>query len=112
MTTNIPLEITILGCGTSAGVPMIGTGFGKCDAENPKNRRRRCSIVIESLGTKENLGTKILVDCGPDIKDQIVEFGACNFDALFITHEHADHVHGIDDLRWVCKANNLSLIHI
>ena len=97
------LKITILGCGTSAGVPMIGKGWGLCDSTNPKNRRRRCAIVIE------NEKKCVLIDAGPDIKDQLVDFGKTHFDALFITHEHADHIHGIDDLRWVCSEMNAPL---
>ncbi|MGO4525449.1 MBL fold metallo-hydrolase [Microvirga sp. 2MCAF35] len=92
------LKITILGCGSSAGVPRVGVGWGACDPSNPRNRRRRCSILVE----KTDLGgakTTVLVDAGPDLRDQLLGAEVRHLDAVLVTHEHADHIHGIDDLR-------------
>jgi phosphoribosyl 1,2-cyclic phosphate phosphodiesterase len=91
------LRITILGCGSSAGVPRVGVGWGACDPENPRNRRRRCSILVERLGPGG--ATRVLVDTGPDLRDQLLGSDIRHLDAVLITHDHADHTHGIDDLR-------------
>jgi phosphoribosyl 1,2-cyclic phosphate phosphodiesterase len=91
------LRVTILGCGSSGGVPRVALGWGACDPTNPKNRRRRCSILVERLGA--NGRTTVLVDASPDLRDQLVGADVKHVDAVFITHEHADHTHGIDDLR-------------
>ncbi len=91
------LTATILGCGSSAGVPRVGQGWGACDPANPKNRRRRCALLLERAG--EGGVTTVLVDIGPDIREQLVEADVARLDAILITHPHADHVHGIDDLR-------------
>lgn len=93
MTTSI----TILGCGSSAGVPRIGNDWGKCDPANPKNRRRRCSALITRTGPSGQ--TRILIDTSPDLREQMISAGAGDIDAVLYTHEHADHTHGIDDLR-------------
>ncbi len=87
------MRITVLGCGTSSGVPMIGCGCAVCTSKDPRNKRRRCSILIETLGQT------ILVDSGPDLRLQLLDAGVGHIDALIYTHAHADHVHGIDDLR-------------
>ena len=92
-----PLKITILGCGTSPGVPRIGPNWGACDPNNPRNRRRRAAILIEREG--EGGTTRVLVDMGPDIREQILDVGIDWVDGVLVTHAHADHVHGIDDLR-------------
>jgi len=91
------LRFTILGCGTSGGVPRPGLGWGACDPDNPKNRRRRCAMLVEKAG--EAGVTRVLVDTGPDLREQLLAAGVKWLDGVFITHEHADHTHGIDDLR-------------
>ncbi|WP_210482955.1 MBL fold metallo-hydrolase [Microvirga antarctica] len=93
MTTHV----TILGCGSSGGVPRVGGGWGACDPENPRNRRRRCSILVQ----EKNGGgtTNVLVDTSPDLREQLLEAGTSHLDGVLFTHSHADHVHGIDDLR-------------
>jgi phosphoribosyl 1,2-cyclic phosphate phosphodiesterase len=87
------MKVTVLGCGPSRGVPMIGPNWGVCDPENPKNRRRRPSILIETAGKR------ILMDTSPDLRDQLLDAGMSAVDAVIYTHEHADHINGIDDLR-------------
>ncbi|HMN51192.1 MAG TPA: MBL fold metallo-hydrolase [Xanthobacteraceae bacterium] len=91
------LTVTILGCGSSGGVPRIAQGWGACDPANPKNRRRRCSILVE----RENAGkkTSVLVDTSPDLRDQLLSANVTHLDGVIYTHDHADHTHGIDDLR-------------
>jgi phosphoribosyl 1,2-cyclic phosphate phosphodiesterase len=91
------LTVTILGCGSSGGVPRVGSGWGACDPANPKNRRRRCSILVERTG--EGGTTAVLVDTSPDLREQLLDAGVRRLDAVLFTHEHADHTHGIDDLR-------------
>jgi phosphoribosyl 1,2-cyclic phosphate phosphodiesterase len=87
------VKVTVLGCGTSSGVPMIGCDCAVCRSPDPRNRRRRCSLLIEALGQT------ILVDSGPDLRMQLLDAEVQRIDALIYTHAHADHVHGIDDLR-------------
>jgi phosphoribosyl 1,2-cyclic phosphate phosphodiesterase len=91
------LRLTILGCGTSGGTPRIGGDWGACDPANPKNRRLRCSLLAERIG--EAGVTRVLVDTSPDMRAQLLAAGVDRVDAVFYTHDHADHVHGIDDLR-------------
>ena len=91
------LTVTILGCGSSGGVPRVGSGWGACDPKNPRNRRRRCSILVDLKG--EAGTTSVLVDTSPDLREQLLDAGVKRLDAVLFTHEHADHVHGIDDLR-------------
>jgi phosphoribosyl 1,2-cyclic phosphate phosphodiesterase len=93
------LRFTILGCGFSGGVPRIGLGWGACDPGNPRNRRRRCSLVVERRA--ENGRTIVLVDTSPDLREQLLDAAVDRLDAVLYTHPHADHVHGIDDLRGV-----------
>lgn len=93
------LTFTILGCGSSGGVPRLGGEWGDCDPTNPKNRRSRCSMLItreEAAGT-----TRVLIDTSPDMRQQLLDTGVGNLDAVVYTHAHADHVHGIDDLRMI-----------
>ncbi len=87
------MRATILGCGTSGGVPRIGGVWGVCDRKEPKNRRMRASILIESGGSA------ILVDTSPDLRAQCLENDIRHLDAVLYTHDHADHTHGIDELR-------------
>ncbi|GGH21258.1 phosphoribosyl 1,2-cyclic phosphate phosphodiesterase [Cribrihabitans marinus] len=93
------LRVTILGCGSSGGVPRLGGIWGDCDPENPRNRRRRCSILVERDGPDGT--TSVLVDTSPDMRDQLLDTGTGRLDAVIYTHFHADHVHGIDDLRMI-----------
>jgi phosphoribosyl 1,2-cyclic phosphate phosphodiesterase len=88
--------LTILGCGSSGGVPRIAQGWGACDPNNPRNRRRRCSALIEQA--REG-ATQVLVDCSPDLREQLLAADVNRLDGVLITHSHADHTHGIDDLR-------------
>ena len=90
--------VTILGCGSSGGVPRPGLGWGACNPNNPKNRRRRCSLLVERRG-RENGVTRVLVDTSPDLREQLLDAEVDWLDAVLISHEHADHTHGIDDLR-------------
>jgi phosphoribosyl 1,2-cyclic phosphate phosphodiesterase len=92
------LTFTILGCGSSMGVPRVALGWGACDPTNPKNLRRRCSLLVERTNA---LGhhTRVLVDCSPDLRLQLLDAEVDLLDGVLITHEHADHTHGIDDLR-------------
>lgn len=89
------LTLTMLGCGTSSGVPRIGADWGACDPAEPRNRRTRVSILVESASTR------ILVDTSPDLRAQLLAAGVVHLDAVLWTHDHADHSHGIDDLRQV-----------
>lgn len=91
------LAVTILGCGSSGGVPRVGLGWGACDPHNPRNRRRRCSVLVERVGQAGT--TTVLVDTSPDLREQLLDAGVSRVDAVLFTHDHADHVHGIDDLR-------------
>ncbi|HXJ01265.1 MAG TPA: MBL fold metallo-hydrolase [Micropepsaceae bacterium] len=98
MNTDAFLQATILGCGSSAGVPRLGgpdgTGdWGACDPENPKNRRRRCSLLVRRGGTA------VLVDTSPDMREQLLAARVAHLDAVLMTHPHADQTNGIDDLR-------------
>ena len=92
------LKFTILGCGSSMGVPRVALGWGDCDPNEPKNRRRRCSLLVER-SDGEGRQTRILVDCTPDCREQLLAAQVDWLDAVFFTHEHADHTHGVDDLR-------------
>jgi phosphoribosyl 1,2-cyclic phosphate phosphodiesterase len=97
------LKVRILGCGTSTGVPRIGNDWGRCDPDEPRNTRLRSSILVESGGQR------LLVDCGPDLRQQLLEARVDRLDAVLITHDHGDHVHGIDDLRPVARASGRPL---
>ena len=93
------LRFTILGCGSSGGVPRIGNNWGACDPEEPRNRRLRCSLLIERGGPAGT--TRVLIDTAPDLREQLLASGVGALDAVLYTHEHADHTHGIDELRVV-----------
>jgi phosphoribosyl 1,2-cyclic phosphate phosphodiesterase len=92
------LRFTILGCGSSMGVPRVALGWGSCDPNNPRNRRRRCALLIERAQGHGKV-TRALVDCTPDLREQLLDAEVDWLDGVLITHEHADHTHGIDDLR-------------
>jgi phosphoribosyl 1,2-cyclic phosphate phosphodiesterase len=87
------VKVTILGCGTSSGVPRIGNDWGACDPAEPRNARRRVSILVETKTTS------VLVDTSPDLRAQLLDARVGSIDAVIWTHDHADHVHGLDDLR-------------
>jgi len=93
------LTLTILGCGSSAGVPRPALGWGACDPTNPKNRRRRCSLLAE-MASGQGV-TRVVIDTSPDLREQLIDSNVDHLDAVFLTHEHADQTHGIDDLRSV-----------
>ncbi len=89
------MKVTILGCGASTGVPAIGPDWGECDPADPRNRRRRASLLVE-IGS-----LAILIDTSPDLREQLIDTRVARLDAVLMTHAHADHLHGIDDLRTV-----------
>lgn len=92
------MKLSILGCGTSSGVPRVGNDWGQCDRNEPRNRRRRASILA-SYGE-----TRILVDTSPDLREQLLDADVSDIEAVIWTHDHADHCHGIDDLRQLYHA--------
>jgi phosphoribosyl 1,2-cyclic phosphate phosphodiesterase len=89
------MRVTVLGCGASTGVPAIGPDWGRCDPNDPRNRRRRVSVLVECHNTA------VLIDTSPDLREQLLDVGVARLDAVIVTHAHADHLHGIDDLRSV-----------
>jgi len=91
------MKVTVLGCGASWGVPAIGPDWGRCDPADPRNRRRRGSLLVESRGRA------LLIDTSPDLREQLLDAGVARLNAVLLTHAHADHLHGIDDLRMVNK---------
>jgi len=93
------LTLTIMGCGSSAGVPRPALGWGRCDPNNPRNRRRRCSLLVERRSGDGV--TRVVIDTSPDLREQLIDAEVDHLDAVFLTHEHADQTHGIDDLRSV-----------
>jgi phosphoribosyl 1,2-cyclic phosphate phosphodiesterase len=97
------MRVTILGCGSSAGTPSVASGWGAADPNEPKNRRLRPSILVEEGETR------VLVDASPDLRQQLLSTGTNRLDAILFTHAHADHCHGIDDLRPVNEAMNAEL---
>ena len=88
------VKFTILGCGSSGGVPRIGNDWGACDPTNAKNRRRRCSIMLEQTATTGT--TRVIIDTSPDMREQMLSNNVSAIDGVWYTHEHADHTHGID----------------
>jgi phosphoribosyl 1,2-cyclic phosphate phosphodiesterase len=95
-------RFTVLGCGSSGGVPRIGAMWGACDPQNPRNRRRRCSAFVERIEKGER--TRVLIDTSPDVREQLLDLRIDALDGVLYTHDHADHTHGIDDLRMVAYA--------
>ncbi|MEM9584185.1 MAG: MBL fold metallo-hydrolase [Pseudomonadota bacterium] len=114
-------RFTILGCGSSGGVPRLGGHWGDCDPQNPKNRRNRCSLLVEKDGPEGT--TTVLIDTSPDLRHQLLAAEVGRLDGVIYTHDHADHVHGIDDLRmivfnmrervpvWANEATSKALLH-
>jgi len=92
------MKVTIMGSGASAGVPVPGAGWGKCDPSNPKNNRTRPSVLIDTQGKR------LLVDTSPDLRAQLLKADVAHLDGVIYTHAHADHLHGIDDLRGINRA--------
>lgn len=92
------MKVRILGCGTSTGVPKIGNEWGACDPDEPRNYRLRTSILVESVGDR------MLVDCGPDLRQQLLAATVNQLAGVIVTHAHGDHCHGIDELRPVSQA--------
>jgi phosphoribosyl 1,2-cyclic phosphate phosphodiesterase len=92
------VKVRILGCGTSTGVPKIGNEWGQCDPNEPRNYRLRTSILVESAGQR------MLVDCGPDLRQQLLSAQVNRLDGVIVTHAHGDHCHGLDELRPVSQA--------
>ena len=92
------MKVRILGCGTSTGVPKIGNLWGECDPNEPRNMRLRTSILVESVGEC------MLVDCGPDLRQQLLRAQVDRLNGVFVTHAHGDHCHGIDELRPISQA--------
>lgn len=88
------MKLIVLGSGTSTGVPRVGNDWGECDPNEPRNRRRRVSILVESAQ-----GSRLLVDTSTDLRQQLLDNAIDRIDGVFWTHDHADHCHGIDDLR-------------
>ncbi len=93
------ITATIMGCGSSGGVPRVGNQWGECDPAQPRNRRRRCSLLLTGTSAHHAGKTRIVIDTGCDLREQLLDAQVNNIDAVFYTHEHADHTHGIDDLR-------------
>ena len=89
------MKLRVLGCGTSSGVPRIGNDWGRCNPAEPRNRRTRSALLVESEDER------LLIDCGPDLREQLLAADASTLDRVVVTHDHADHLHGIDDLRQV-----------
>lgn len=97
------MKVTILGCGSAPGVPAISTGWGACDPTNPRNRRRRASILVEQGATR------LLVDASPDLREQLLDAGVRTVNAVIFTHPHADHIHGLDELREINRVTGQPL---
>ena len=91
-------RLTILGCGSSPGTPRITGDWGNCDPSNPRNRRTRCAALAERI-RPDGATTRVVIDTGPDFREQMLAAGVSRLDAALYTHPHADHIHGIDDLR-------------
>jgi phosphoribosyl 1,2-cyclic phosphate phosphodiesterase len=94
------LEVTILGCGSSGGVPRADGNWGACDPGDPRNRRSRCSLMVRRpSGEAADRWTTLIADASPEFRLQTAQAGALRLDALLMTHDHADQAHGIDDIR-------------
>lgn len=91
------LSFRILGCGSSGGVPRLDGNWGDCDPDNPKNRRTRCSLLVQNKTAGGT--TNVLIDTSPDMRNQLIDANVTWLDAIFYSHDHADQTHGIDDVR-------------
>ena len=96
---------TILGCGSSGGVPRIGNVWGDCDPNEPRNRRLRCSLLLEGWSEGSDIPTRVVIDTGADLREQMLAARVDRVEAVLYTHAHADHTHGIDDLRVLALHN-------
>ncbi len=96
------MRVTILGCGGSSGVPTVGNQWGACDPNNPKNRRLRVSVLVEE-NPGEDDGVGVLIDTSPDLRQQLLAAAVQRLDGVIWTHHHADHAHGLDELREICR---------
>ncbi len=96
---RVSLTFTILGCGSSGGVPRLGGGWANCDPANPRNRRRRCSMLVDWRGPGSTAPTRVLIDTSPDLREQLLAAEVSRLDGILMTHPHADHTNGIDDVR-------------
>lgn len=105
------ITATILGCGSSGGVPRVGGNWGVCDPKNPKNRRSRCSLLIQGTTPGIEGVTNIIIDTGCDLREQLLAAEVSTVSAVLYTHSHADHTHGIDDLR-VLALNNQKRVDV
>ncbi len=105
------ITATVLGCGSSGGVPRVGNVWGDCDPANPRNRRRRCSLLLTGTSADSETPTQVLIDTGCDLREQLLDAGVGQIDGVLYTHEHADHTHGIDDLR-VLALNSKSRVDV
>ncbi len=103
------LQIRILGCGSSGGVPRITGDWGVCDPNEPKNRRTRCSILVSKWNDISLEPTRVLIDSSPDLREQLLTAKVNRLDAVLYTHDHADQTHGIDDLRAIAYKNKVRL---
>ena len=103
------IQLRILGCGSSGGVPRINGDWGICDPNEPKNRRTRCSVLLRKWQAGNNNPTEVLIDTSPDMREQLLAANIKKLDAVVYTHDHADQSHGIDDLRAIAYANKLRL---
>lgn len=97
------MRVTVLGSGSSAGTPSVEAGWGRCDPDNPKNRRTRPSIFVEDGGNS------LLVDTSPDLREQLLRHDIRHIDAVLYTHAHSDHLHGVDDLRGINRLMNAAI---
>ena len=91
------LRFTVLGCGSSPGVPRPNGDWGACDPANPRNRRTRAALLVERIGPDGS--TTVVIDTGPDLREQLIRAAVTDLHAVVLTHPHADHIHGIDDVR-------------
>ncbi len=99
------MKLTFLGTGTSTGVPQLRCNCATCSSTDPRDKRLRCSALVETRGRR------LLIDCGPDFREQMLRTASPDLDALLLTHIHYDHVGGIDDLRPWCTAGRHFPIH-